>query len=152
MSDTHRIIEARDRALSQNYRLTFAFVRAALAAAGVFYALAGFALLFAPEWFYQTAATFPPFNRHFAGDLGAFNLPLGVLLMWAARDPAQHRSLILLTVLLSWLHAFNHLYDDFITQAGLVGPLFSSVPLFILALVMTIAYGLSNRLISTPRQ
>ena len=137
---------------AQTNRATFAFVHAALVAGGVFYALAGAALLFAPEWFYQAAATFPPFNRHFAGDLGTFNLPLGLLLIWAARTPAQHRSLLLLAVMVSWLHALNHLYDDFITRAGLVSPLFSSVSLLIFALVLTIAYWLSFRISSAARR
>src|SRR5262245_37121313 len=88
------------------------FVRAALVAGGIFYLLSGAGLLFAPEWFFQNVGNYPPFNRHYAGDVGTFLLPLGAVLLWAARNPAQHRSLIGYAVAGSLLHALNHLYDD----------------------------------------
>jgi hypothetical protein len=71
-----------------------AFVRAVLVAGGVFYLLSGLGLLFIPEWFFQNIGNYPPFNRHYAGDVGVFLLPLGIALVWAAREPAQHRTLI----------------------------------------------------------
>ena len=118
----------------------FAFVRAALTAGGVFYALTGLLLIFAPVWFYDNIGTFPPYNRHYAGDTGTFVLAIGVMMLVAARQPAHHRGVILLAVIASWLHGANHLYDDFITQAGLVSPVLSSLPLLIFAGVLTIAY------------
>ncbi|MBZ0297458.1 MAG: hypothetical protein K8L99_33180 [Anaerolineae bacterium] len=127
------------------------FVRITLFVAGLFYTLVGLAMVFAPLWFYENAGTFPPFNRHYAGDLGLFNLPLGVLLIWAAQRPAAHRSLFLLVLLINWLHAINHLYDDFVTGAGLIGPLWSSVPLLIFAAVFTLAYWTNARISSAAR-
>jgi hypothetical protein len=43
--------------------------------------LTGLALLFAAEWFYANVGTFPPFDRHYAGDLGAYQLAFGVGLL-----------------------------------------------------------------------
>ena len=73
--------------------------------------LAGAALLLAPEWFYETLGTFPPFNRHYAGDAGAFLLPIGIGLLFAAREPARFRAILVLGLGASWIHALNHAYD-----------------------------------------
>lgn len=118
----------------------FAFVRATLTAGGIFYTLVGLLLLFTPLWFYENVGTFPPYNRHYAGDAGTFTIAIGVMMLVAARQPFQHRGVILLALIASWLHGFNHIYDDFVTKAGLVGPLLSSVPLLIFAAVLTAAY------------
>jgi hypothetical protein len=72
---------------------------------------AALALLVVPEWFYTTVAEFPPFNRHYAGDAGAFLLGIGLALVLAARDPRRYVALLLIGVTVSWLHAINHLYD-----------------------------------------
>jgi len=39
----------------------------------------------APSSFYRSIATFPPYNRHFVHDLGAFQIGLGVTLLLALR-------------------------------------------------------------------
>ncbi len=117
-----------------------AFVRAALVAGGSFYLLTGLGLLFAPEWFFENVGNYPPFNHHYAGDVGAFLLPLRIALLWAARNPAQHRSLIALAVAGSLFHAVNHLYDDLAGRLPPGGWLLSSVGLFIFAAVLAAAY------------
>ncbi|KPV48531.1 hypothetical protein SE17_37570 [Kouleothrix aurantiaca] len=71
----------------------------------------GAALLFAPRWFFDNIGTFPPFNRHYAGDLGAFQVGLGVGLALAARDPARHRLLLIAVAVGNVVHALNHAYD-----------------------------------------
>lgn len=78
---------------------------------GFFDATAGAALLLAPQWFYDTLATFPPFNRHYAGDVGAFLLPIGVGILIAARDPVRYRAILLVSLAASWIHAANHALD-----------------------------------------
>jgi hypothetical protein len=78
---------------------------------GLFDAAAGAALLLAPQWFYDTLATFPPFNRHYAGDVGAFLLPIGVGILIAARDPVRYRAILLVSLAASWIHAANHALD-----------------------------------------
>lgn len=78
---------------------------------GLLDASSGAALLVAPAWFYETLGTFPPFNRHYAGDVGAFLLPIGIGLLVAARDPARYRALLAVALGASWLHGLNHAYD-----------------------------------------
>ena len=94
-------------------------VRVVVLISGVFYALVGLALLFLPQWFFDTIGTFPPFNRHYEGDLGSFLLPLGVALIVAARDPLRHRLLIACAAAGSLLHAGNHIYDDLAAGSAL---------------------------------
>jgi hypothetical protein len=53
---------------------------------------------------------FPPYNRHDAGDLGAFQLPLGVGLLLATREPLCYRVVILIAAAANLLHALNHFY------------------------------------------
>jgi hypothetical protein len=85
--------------------------QALIALVGLFDTAAGAALLLAPEWFYQTLGTFPPFNRHYAGDAGAFLLPIGLGLLIAAREPVRYRPILVLALGAAWLHALNHGYD-----------------------------------------
>lgn len=124
--------------MSPAFRLSF--VRAALVAGGVFYLLTGAAMLFAPVWFYENIGTFPPFNRHYTGDLGSFNLPLGLALLWAARRPSENRILIAFAAAGSWLHSLNHLADDLAAQATLTDMLGETLPLLVFAGVLALAY------------
>jgi hypothetical protein len=118
------------------------YTRTVVAITGLFYALAGLALLLAPAWFFNNVGAFPPFNRHYAGDLGTFLLPLGIGLLVAARDPARHRTLIGVITAASVLHFFNHLYDD-LALGDMVHLVRDSAPLLILALLLLAAfYGL----------
>ena len=98
--------------------------RALIALVGIVDALAGAALLLAPEWFYENVGTFPPFSRHYAGDAGSFLAPVGVALLFAARDPRRFMPILLTGLAISWLHALNHAYDALAHpgagQAGLV--------------------------------
>ncbi len=84
---------------------------------GLFDAGAGAALLVAPEWFYTNVGEFPPFNRHYAGDAGAFLLPIGVGLLFAAGKPRRFGSILALGLAATWLHALNHGYDA-VVNAG----------------------------------
>lgn len=88
-----------------------------VALSGALYVFTGAALLFAPQWFYENIGHFPPFNRHFIGDIGAFVLPLGLGLLLAARTPRAHRLFIGAVALGGILHLGNHLYDDWLSNA-----------------------------------
>ncbi len=110
--------------------------------------LAGIALLVAPVWFYDTIGTFPPYNRHFLGDLGSFLLPLGAGLLVAARDPARHALLIGVVALGSLLHSLNHTYDALIGRAPLVFWLTDTLPLLLVGVLMALAYAS----LSSPHQ
>ena len=106
-----------------------------VAIAGVAHLLTGLAMLLAPTWFYVTIGTFPPFNRHYTGDMGAFQLPLGVGLLIAARDPARRRLLIAVAAAGNVLHTLNHAYDALISHATLGYWLADTGPLLALILV-----------------
>ena len=88
------------------------FIRATILTAGLLHLLTGIAMLVAPEWFFQNIGTFPPYNRHYIGDLGAFQLPLGIGLLWAARAPERHRLFIAMVAVGNLIHLLNHAYDD----------------------------------------
>ncbi len=120
------------------------FVRAALVAGGIFYLITGLALLFAPQWFFDNVGTYPPFNRHYAGDVGSFLLPLGIALAWAARNPAQHRGLIAFAAAGSGVHALNHLYDDVVLQSPDLD-VATPLALLIFTLVLVAAYVMVAR-------
>ena len=91
--------------------------QALIALVGLFDTGAGAALLLAPQWFFDTLANFPPFNRHYAGDVGAFLLPVGLGLLVAARDPVRYRAVLVLGLAASWIHGANHALDG-IQHAG----------------------------------
>lgn len=90
-----------------------------VAALGVVNLLTGLALLFAPQWFFENIGNYPPFNRHYEGDLGAFVTAIGIGLLWAARNPHKYRALIGVALLANTLHLFNHIYDDLLIGASL---------------------------------
>lgn len=120
--------------------------QAVLLVAGLSYVGTGIALLLAPRWFFENVGHFPPFNRHYAGDLGAFLLPLGLALLVAARNPSRHLLLIGMAAGASLLHAFNHLYDAVAGQATLIHGLIDIGPLLGLGALLSIVYvGLRAR-------
>jgi len=119
---------------------TYTLIQVVIAIGGVFYALTGLALLFAPEWFFQNIGYFPPFNRHYAGDLGAFTLALGVGLLLASRDPAKPRLLIGVAAAASLLHSLNHAYDDALGDSPASRLVLDTLPLFIFGLLLALAY------------
>ncbi len=121
------------------------FVRGVIVLNGLNYLFVGLALIFTPRWFFDTIGNFQPFNRHYSGDLGTFLLPLGIGLLWAARDPARHLGLIGVALAGSWLHVLNHLSDD-LAAAALSPQFFSNtLPLLALAALLSAAYAVLLR-------
>ncbi|HLF27119.1 MAG TPA: hypothetical protein VJG32_12340 [Anaerolineae bacterium] len=116
------------------------FVQIAVAIAGAVYLFTGVFLMFAPAWFFDTFGKFPPFNRHYMGDLGSFLLPLGIGLLVAAGEPRRYRGLIGVAAVGSLIHAGNHLYADL--TAGQIPPYFlqTTLPLLVLASLLIVAW------------
>ena len=54
-------------------------------AAGAFFVAVGAWSLLAPRSFFDTLATFEPYNAHFLRDVGAFQIGLGAVLLLAVR-------------------------------------------------------------------
>ena len=123
---------------SVSARLTLA--QAFIVLTGLYYAFVGLSMLFTPVWFYENIGTFPPFNRHFIGDLGTFILPLGAGLLLAAQNPGQHRLLLWVVAGANLFHGLNHLYDSITGRVPLAlwwndtFPLIIGAVLFLLAL------------------
>ena len=108
---------------------------------GVFYLAAGLALIFAPGWFYANIGDFPPFNRHYMGDVGAFLGPLGIGLIAAARNPAKHRAIVGVAALGTIVHLSNHLFDDVIVEHGsTIHWLSNTLPTLAFAALLTAVY------------
>jgi hypothetical protein len=59
------------------------YPRIVAAAAGVFFLVAGLWALAAPRSFFDTLATFEPYNQHLIQDIGAFQIGLGAVLLLA---------------------------------------------------------------------
>ena len=117
--------------------------QALIALVGVADTAAGAALLLAPEWFYATLGTFPPFNRHYAGDAGAFLLPIGLGLLFAAREPRRFRAALLVGLGASWLHALNHVYDAFLHAGVGTASLLDAVNISGMAIALTVGTWLT---------
>lgn len=101
---------------------------------GVFLVALGLWAFFAPRSFFERVAAFPPYNRHLAHDIGAFQTGLGATLLFAMiwRDA-------LLVVLAGTgvgfiLHFFSHLMDR-----GLGGQAADPVSVGLLAVVVVLA-------------
>lgn len=113
------------------------FQQILVALSGALYIFTGVALLFASQWFYEAIAHFPPFNRHFMSDIGAFTFPLGLGLLLAARAPRSQRLFIGVAALGSFIHLGNHLYDDWLGGAWELGHfLMETLPLALSALAL----------------
>jgi hypothetical protein len=119
--------------------------QALIALVGLFDTAAGAALLVAPEWFYQTLGTFPPFNRHYAGDAGAFLLPIGIGLLFAAREPVRYRPILALALAASWLHALNHGYDALVHPGEGAASFLDAANIIGMAVALTIGAWLALR-------
>ena len=101
----------------QQNRGLMTVIRVILALAAIEHLLAALLLLFAPDWFFANVGNFPPFNRHYMGDAGAFLLGLGLMLVFALRRPVQYRTAIAAVAVANLVHLGNHLYDDILANA-----------------------------------
>ena len=129
------------------------YVQVATFSAGLIYLLVALMLFGVPHWFFVNVGNFPPFNRHYMGDLAAFILPLAIGLLVAARDPIRHRMVIAIAGAASVIHTFNHFYDPIFEHAfnhahdpiiehttPAVYWVLEFVPLILLAAVLITAY------------
>lgn len=91
--------------------------RVILALAAIEHIVPALMLLFTPTWFFENVGNFPPFNRHYMGDTGAFLLGLGLVLALAVRRPFEYRGAIAAAAIGNLVHLGNHLYDDYLSNA-----------------------------------
>lgn len=122
-----------DRAPSRLARFTVGL-------SGALFVLVALLLLFAPRWFFDYVGNFPPFNRHYEGDLGAFLLPLGAGLLYATQNPAKYRGLIAVAGVGSAIHFLNHVADDVFGTLSIEHMLVDTIPLLIVLGVLIVAW------------
>ena len=60
------------------------FPRAVAVVGGVSFLVSGVWAMAGPQSFFETVATFEPYNQHFIQDVGAFQIGLGAVLLLAA--------------------------------------------------------------------
>jgi hypothetical protein len=101
---------------------------------GAAFLIFGLWAFFAPESFYETLATFEPYNEHFVRDIGAFQIGLGAVLLLGAylRDAL----LVVLTgsAVGSVFHLVSHVIDR-----DLGGDPTTDIPFFAVMAVALIA-------------
>ena len=111
---------------------------------GALFVVVALLLLFAPRWFFENIGFYPPYNRHYEGDLGAFLFAIGAGLLYAARNPAKHRLIIAVAALGSALHVFNHLFDGIGMSFSLTHWLTDTAPLVLSAVLLVVAWRASK--------
>lgn len=116
------------------------FAKAATFFAGLFYLSVSLLLFLAPVWFYENIGHFPPFNRHYMGDVASFLLPMAVGLLVAASDPSRYRLIIGMAAIASLIHTANHAYDALFEHMTHGHWLADFVPLVLLAGALVAAY------------
>jgi hypothetical protein len=122
------------------------FVQGIIFVIGLINVITALLQIFAPAWFFQNIGNFPPYNRHYVGDLGAFILPLGLGLMYAARRPRKNILLIWVVFGGSLFHLVNHIYDAIIDRASLLDWLLTPGSLLLVVLLLGfVLFRLSNR-------
>jgi hypothetical protein len=102
-------------------------------------------ILLLPHTF-QSLVQFVPFNRHYLGDAGIFQLAVSLGLVFALPDPTRRVSHIWIGTIASLMHTTNHVYDLLFVSTP---PLFAlwlpqTLTLLILALsLLIVAIGCS---------
>jgi len=139
-----RIRNRRNEAGTGERMLRLPYVTLIVLVAGILYLMAGMSLLLQPEWFFDNIGRYPPFNRHYMGDLGSFLAPLGIGLILASQNPSRNRLLIGVAVFASLIHSFNHIYDAWVGGEPIASWFGDVVPLFIFALIF-LSVGLRTR-------
>ena len=66
---------------------------------------------FAPQSFYDTIATYPPYNRHLFHDIGAFTIGLGLAFFVAMRVRSALTVAIAANAIAAVMHAISHIVD-----------------------------------------
>lgn len=116
------------------------FATGVAALAGLFFVAFGLWAFLAPVSFYERIATFPPYNRHFMHDVGAFQIGLGAALLAALRWRDALFVVLLGVGVGAAVHVLSHIIDCDLGGRG------SDLPsLALLAVVLLAAAALRPR-------
>lgn len=78
---------------------------------GVLITAGGLWAFIAPHSFYDTIATYPPYNRHLFHDIGAFTIGLGIAFLLALRWRDALTVAIAANAVAAVMHAISHIID-----------------------------------------
>ncbi len=122
------------------------YPRVVAAAGGAFFAIAGLWAMVAPESFFDSLATFEPYNQHLIQDIGAFQVGLGAVLLLAALARADALATGLLGVGAgSAAHVVSHAMGH-----DLGGQPAIDIPFFSILTVVLVTAGVLQWSRSTP--
>lgn len=114
------------------------FPRAISVLGGVSLLASGLWAMVGPESFFETVATFEPYNQHFVQDIGAFQIGLGAVLLLAATTRADALAVGLIGVGIgSAAHTISH-----VIGRDLGGTPERDIPLTALMSLLLLAGGL----------
>ena len=80
-------------------------------AGGIAFVVFGLWAFVAPQSFFDTLATFEPYNPHLVRDIGAFQVGLGAVLLLVAFLPDAHGAALLGVGVGGAFHAVGHVID-----------------------------------------
>jgi hypothetical protein len=99
----------------------------------------GLAAFLAPKAFYDSAATFPPYNVHFVHDIGAFQIGLGAVIVLALLRWSSLAAALVGVGIGSAVHAVSHVIDYDLKPDPL------DLVVFVGLTIVTLAAGLAAR-------
>lgn len=86
-------------------------LRLAVGALAVFHLAEGLWMLVAPASFFDAIGRYGLENTHYVGDVGAFVLAYGIVLLLAVGRPSWRAPLLVVGAAWYGVHALNHLFD-----------------------------------------
>ena len=87
------------------------FVGPALAAGALFFVATGAWAFLAPRSFFDSVATYPPYNEHLFHDIGSYGVGIGVMLLVALAGRGGLVTASVGAAVASVLHAVSHWMD-----------------------------------------
>src|SRR6185369_14685693 len=96
-------------------------VIAVLVIYGVYSTVGGLAMMFAPDFVFDTVGGFGIRNGHYIFDMATFELPLGLLYLAAVRWQSWRVPTLVFATLHYALHSISHLIDIGNASAAWVG-------------------------------
>lgn len=114
-----------------------AYVRVVATVVGAFLAVGGVWAMVDPQSFFDSAATFEPYNQHLLQDIGAFQIGLGAVLLLAVWASTDALAVALLGV---GVGAFAHVVSHAVGH-DLGGTPAVDIPFFSIIAVLTLTAG-----------
>jgi len=122
-------------------------VRGVTLVGAAFFVVTGAWAFLDPSSFYARVATFPPYNRHFLHDAGAFSLGVGAALLFGLTRWPGRRVALWAAAVAAALHAGSHFADR-----DLGGRASDPLTLSLVAGVLVVAALLATRETEPPKE